>query len=322
MSLTICLTTPDGVVLAADSRQTYRNIVGAARIGSDSATKIFSVNEKVGVTVAGPAFLKDPNEPGANPRGIGSFINSFLKQMNKEETVKSIAEKLGKYLEGIYKPKEQLDQIEKQMTNEIQQMGGNIIKTERAKHNEAVIIDYTDKDGKPQKGVGEIMPISLIVAGYDIEKVGKPELSVYQVYIPGEIKQARKHKDSNEFGANWTGQTDVITRIVLGRDPRIDALEFVQAARQKNGNDKITHQLGALEYNINWGAMTLADAVDFSKLMIETTSAIQRYSDGIKITPGDMPGVGGPVDVAVILPNEGFHWHQRKELKLEKQEIE
>jgi hypothetical protein len=32
---------PEGIVLAADSRQTYRNNVGASRIGSDSATKIF-----------------------------------------------------------------------------------------------------------------------------------------------------------------------------------------------------------------------------------------------------------------------------------------
>lgn len=322
MSLTLCLATPDGIVLAADSRQTYRNIVGAARIGSDSAMKVFSVNERVGVTVAGPAFLKDPNEPQSNPRGIGSFINSFLRQMNKEETVKSIAEKLKDYLEKIYKPTEQLEQVEIQMKKQIEQLGGKIIKAEKTPHNEAVVIEYTDKAGKPQKGVGEIMPISIIVAGYDIEKVGRPELSVYQVYIPGDTKQARKHKDVNEFGANWTGQTDVITRIVLGRDPRIDALEFMQAARQKSGDEAINQQLGALEYNINWGAMTLADAVNFAKLMVETTSAIQRYSDGIKLIPGDMPGVGGPIDVAVILPKEGFHWHQKKELKLEKCTIE
>jgi hypothetical protein len=56
-----------------------------------------------------------------------------------------------------------------------------------------------------------------------------------------------------------------------------------------------------LEYNINWGAMTLRDAIDFASLMIETTSAIQRFSDGIRQAPGDMPGVGGPIDVAVIL---------------------
>jgi len=29
--------------------------------------------------------------------------------------------------------------------------------------------------------------------------------------------------------------------------------------------------------------------------MIQTTSAMQRFSDGIIANPGDMPGVGGPV---------------------------
>jgi len=41
--------------------------------------------------------------------------------------------------------------------------------------------------------------------------------------------------------------------------------------------------------------MTLQDAIDFCTLMIQTTSAIQRFSDGIIANPGDMPGVGGPV---------------------------
>src|SRR5690606_30438685 len=106
MSLTICVTTPEGIVMAADSRQTYRNNVGAARIGSDSATKVFSIEGRYGVTVAGPAFLKDPSEPKASPRSISYFINRFINQLSKEETVKTTAEKIGDYLEKIYKPKE------------------------------------------------------------------------------------------------------------------------------------------------------------------------------------------------------------------------
>ena len=83
MSLTVCVTTPEGIVMAADSRQTYRNNVGAARIGSDSATKIFPIGDKFGVTVAGPAFLVDPDEPNASPRSIAYFINRFINQLSK-----------------------------------------------------------------------------------------------------------------------------------------------------------------------------------------------------------------------------------------------
>lgn len=317
MSLTLCITTPEGIVLAADSRQSYRNIAGAARIGSDSATKIFSVNERIGVTVAGPAFLVDPKDTNVNPKGIGSYIQDFLNQTAKEETVKTITDKLQKYLKEIYRPEKQVETLEAEAEKQIAHMGGKIVKKEKGEFSQCVIIDFTDKDGKPQKAVAEVMPISVIVAGYDLVKVGKPEICAYLFHVPGPVKHIRKHGDANQYGANWTGQTDVVTRVILGFDPRTENLSFVQAAKQNLGEDQVVNALRSLEYNINWGAMTLHDAVDFAKLMIETTSAVQRFSDGIKMMPGEMPGVGGPVDVAVILPYDGFNWHQRKELKLE-----
>ena len=68
--------------------------------------------------------------------------------------------------------------------------------------------------------------------------------------------------------------------------------------------------------------MTLQDAIDFCTLMVQTTSAIQRFSDGIIANPGDMPGVGGPVDVAVITADQGFVWVSRKKLKIKGKEID
>ncbi len=318
MSLTLCITTPEGIVLAADSRQSYRNIVGAARIGSDSATKIFPVNERIGITVAGPAFLVDPNDTNVNPKGIGSYIQDFLNQTSKEETVKTITEKLQKYLKDIYKPDEQFTKMEAELEKQLTQIGGKIIKKEKGEFSQGVIIDFTDKDGKPQKAIAEIMPISVIVAGYDLVKVGKPEINAYNLLVPGPMVHIREHGDQNQYGANWTGQTDVVTRVVLGFDPRAENLSFIQGAKQNIGEQKISDELKSLEYNINWGAMTLYDAVDFAKLMIQTTSAVQRFSDGIKMLPGEMPGVGGSIDVAIILPYEGFQWHQKKALQLDK----
>jgi hypothetical protein len=51
-------------------------------------------------------------------------------------------------------------------------------------------------------------------------------------------------------------------------------------------------------------------------------SEMQRFSDGIVANPGDMPGVGGPVDVAVITADQGFIWVSRKKLKIEGKEID
>ena len=58
MSLGINTTTPEGIVLAADSRQSYRNRKGMSRIGSDSASKVFKIGDKMGVIVAAVAQKK------------------------------------------------------------------------------------------------------------------------------------------------------------------------------------------------------------------------------------------------------------------------
>ncbi len=99
-------------------------------------------------------------------------------------------------------------------------------------------------------------------------------------------------------------------------------MNFLQESTKKYGQQEIKKQLADLEYVIQWGTMTLQDAVDFCTLMIQTTSAIQRFSDGIVADPGGMPGVGGSVDVAVITPDKGFVWVNKKKLKIGEVEVD
>jgi len=51
MSLAIITTTPEAIVMATDSRQSYRNRKGMARIGSDHASKLFKLDKNVGVAL-------------------------------------------------------------------------------------------------------------------------------------------------------------------------------------------------------------------------------------------------------------------------------
>jgi len=90
---------------------------------------------------------------------------------------------------------------------------------------------------------------------------------------------------------------------------------FAKDVAARIGDAQMYEQLKGLEYAIQWGTMTLQDAVDFCTLMIQTTAAMQRFSDGINADPGDMPGVGGPVDVAVITADNGFVWVNKKKLR-------
>lgn len=306
MSLAINTVTPEGIVLAADSRQSYRNRKGISRVGSDSASKLFLINDRVGVAITGVAFIQE----NGTLKNISKFIEQFKREVEtKDLSVNEIAKKLHYLFEKKIKPQEQLDKLQEQIKKDLSAKGFTV--NEIIQENGIIRFKFQDKSGLIQDGIASIDGLAIFVAGYNLD--GSHE--VYNVHVPGNIL---KRRDSNqkdlEYGANWLGQTDVVTRIVKGWDPRIFSLNFASEATKQVTQPEIEKQLNGLEYAINWGAMTLQDAIDFTVLIIETTSAIQRFSDGIQLDPGDIPGVGGPVDVLVLTP-DGAKWVQKKELK-------
>lgn len=308
MSLAINTTTPEGIVLAADSRQSFRNRKGMARIGSDNASKLFQLNKRMGVAVTGLAFLPEDGVV----KNISKFIEQFKRETDVENLdVKEVAEELHRLFNEKYNWQEQLDKLPEQIKNDIQHQGCELLEIKKERY--VVKFRFKDPQGNLKDGVGGVDMINLLIAGYN--KDGSHE--VYICYIPGEIQKKRDSKEKGkEYGAGWIGQIDVVSRIVLGYDGRIRNIKFAGEAIQKFGEEEINKQLRNLEYVIQWGTMTLQDAIDFCILMIQTTSAIQRFSDGIAADPGDMPGVGGHVDTAVITPGKGFVWINKKRLKV------
>jgi hypothetical protein len=315
MSLGINATTAEGIVLAADSRQSYRNQKGMARIGSDSASKVFKLSNRVGVIVAGLAFLPE----NGMPKNISNFIEDFKSGNHLENfTLKEISEKLRDFFGEKYPYQQQLDLLPKRIETDLKSKECEIIEMNKKKYH--IEFKFRDPNGIIRKAVGGIDQLQFALAGYDNDG----SHSVYMIYVPGEGPQENRSSKvrGKEFGASWIGQIDVVSRIVLGFDGRIGNLQFVQKAASEIGQDAVQKQLRSLEYVIQWGTMTLQDAIDFCKLSIETTTAIQRFSDGIQADPGDMPGVGGPVDIAVITPKKGFVWVSKKNLKIGDQEVD
>lgn len=314
MSLALNTTTPEGIVLSADSRQSYRNRKGMARIGSDTASKLFQLNKRIGVAVTGLAFLPEDNVP----KNISKFIEQFKRETDVEKLdVKDAAQKMHYLFNKKYNWQQQLDQLPENIRKDLQRQGCQVLEVKTEKHT--VKFKFKDPDGNEKQGVAGLDAMNLLVAGYNKDRSHE----VYICYIPGDIQKKRDSKQrGSEYGASWIGQIDVISRIVLGFDGRIRNLKFVTEAAQKLGQEEINKQIRNLEYVIQWGTMTLQDAIDFCTLMIQTTSAIQRFSDGIAADPGDMPGVGGSVDVAVITPDKGFVWVSKKKLKFAENEID
>ncbi|MBU6389535.1 hypothetical protein KGQ71_03395, partial [Patescibacteria group bacterium] len=187
MSLTISISTPYGIVLAADSRQTttiFAQGIQIPRIGSDSATKIFNVpGRPIGITAAGPAFLPDPSNPHGAQRSIGSIIGDYLSGLETTKTVEEVHNGLVDYLEGVY-TKPQVKMMEAQLLSSLPQ-GTKLGKTEQQEGSNEMIIRFTTPDDKNGEAHAQLMPISIIVTGYDKEAEDKFLGKTFVSHVPG-----------------------------------------------------------------------------------------------------------------------------------------
>lgn len=308
MSLGICTTTPEGIVIAADSRQSYRNRKGMSRIGSDSASKIFRINDKVGLIVTGLAFLP---ENGVS-KNISRFVEEFKDSLDDGHlTVREISDELNNFFDKKYQYGKKLKALPNQIKADLERQGCTIVDIKEEKDH--IEFSFKNPQGIVRKGVAGVEQLRFIVAGFNNDRSHE----VLIVHVPGKVQEKRdSRKKGKEYGADWVGQADVVSRIVLGFDGRIENLPMMQRISSEIGGEEAIKQLRGLEYVIQWGTMTLQDGIDFSELAIATTTAIQRFSDGIAADPGDMTGVGGPIDVAVITEEKGFVWVSKKALSV------
>jgi len=315
MSLAINTVTSSGLVLAADSRQSYRNQKGMARIGSDTSSKLFQLSQRVGCAITGIGFLPSPE----GIKSISAFVDEFKRaEQVGRLSVEEMASSLNQFFESKYDWKTQLKNLRDLIKRDLELKGLELVGDfEQGKG--VLKFKFKDKTGKEEQAAAGLDRIDIMVAGFNHD--GSHQ--VFVCSIPGEVAKKRDSKEKGqEFGASWIGQTDITSRIVLGWDARLFALPFVQEASKNLGKGKVEEELRGLEFQINWGTMTLQDAIDFCTMVIRTTEAIQRFSDGVLMDPGDIPGVGGDIDVAVITRDKGFVWVKKKNLVIDGKEID
>jgi 20S proteasome alpha/beta subunit len=95
MTIIVGIASPDGIVLASDSRIT--STVGEAhRIRSDSAQKVFAIEERFGVATSGLAFIADDT--------IAGVMDRFLAQLDEEKAgdIDAFADALGTFFDGSF----------------------------------------------------------------------------------------------------------------------------------------------------------------------------------------------------------------------------
>ena len=131
MSLAINTTTPEGIVLAADSRQSYRNQKNVSRIGSDSASKLFLINNRIGVATTGLAFLQE----NGIPKNISKFIEQFKRETGTENLlVKEAADKLHSLFDKKLNWQEQLDKLPDQIRDNLTKQGLEVIEVKKEQY--------------------------------------------------------------------------------------------------------------------------------------------------------------------------------------------
>ena len=96
MTLVIGLATPDGLVLAADSRtSTWPDDTPRMLVSSDNAEKVFVLGGRFGVATYGRAFIGE--------RTIAGLMSEFMAQLRKvPQTVGDLADALGEFFHDRY----------------------------------------------------------------------------------------------------------------------------------------------------------------------------------------------------------------------------
>jgi hypothetical protein len=145
--------------------------------------------------------------------------------------------------------------------------------------------------------------LGIFVGGFSSRKFFPDE---YMCEFPGTkrptVRRPNLPGGRPQFGADWFGQPDALTRLVKGRD-----LSAIQELVNRGADPKIVKQW--LDDNVGelplvFDGMPIQDAVDFANYAVQVTIGRFRFAVG-------PPLCGGDIDIAVITP-DSFEWAQRK----------
>ncbi|OED30825.1 hypothetical protein [Methanosphaera sp. WGK6] len=303
MTLIVNITTPEGIVMASDSRQTQRSTSQMTRISTNNAYKLFAINNRILVGTAGLAFFADNTGVQKN---VSKYVEDYCNSTNQKNlTVKEIATQLHAYLNKKYPWEQQLEMSAQQLKIDAQHNGAQVLSLEKV--NDAIDFRIKQPNGRIEEGHLNAEPINLLVSGFN--KNGLSE--TYELCIPGKVILKRK---TNDFGCVWIGQGDLVARMIIGYDKKIMNTPIFQKVLATTPQDELIKQLRGVEYTIPWPLLTLQDAIDLAVFLIKSTEMIQRFADGTNMDNGEIQGVGGPIDVAVITQEDGIQWIKRKQI--------
>lgn len=244
MSLGIAIKSPEGIVLAAESRVTLSASVPYSQetinVNFDNVTKVLSLydgmeqHNHVGFVTYGQATI--------GSRTAQSFMPEFEEKL--AGTQRLSIEQYAHELSGFF----------------------------TAQWNEAV-----ERGELPQDYNGADM--AFVIGGFDENAAyGR----VFQIDIPGSPMPREHNSEEGLFGFTWGGQREVMDKLVQGYDERLLEILFHKTNLTEQQITDLLPHFRALQMQIPLTAMPLQDVVDLAIFFIRTTITAQTLTIGIR----------------------------------------
>jgi len=275
MSLAVVFKSPEGLVLAADSRVTVTATLPVAPLLPpavpgiivqptiqvlpayfDNATKLLSVANQshVGFVTYGAGAIGQ-----TEPRTAHSFLPEFESFLSKRHDaridVNTFAKELGLFFSDQWK-------------------------------------DAKMPTSPLPPGIQSMV---FLVAGYDKDDAyGK----IFEVVIPDRPEPVERQ--AGTFGIVWGGQSDFLERLLNGFDPSAIALAASTLGLDSTQADLLRQKFQeSLGLSIPYQFLPLQDCLEMATFLVSLTSQIQTWMIAIR-------GVGGHVNVATVTRTDGF----------------
>lgn len=143
--------------------------------------------------------------------------------------------------------------------------------------------------------------LGFYVAGYSRGQVFAEEREFLLPRDPAPFESRAR----DQFGASWRGVDIPFIRLCKGYDTRI-----IERLQQRGMSDTdIETMLADLEMQVVYDGMPVQDALDYASFILRTTIQYSRFSTGV-------PACGGPLQIATILPDDGFTWVAQPEIRI------
>ena len=145
--------------------------------------------------------------------------------------------------------------------------------------------------------------IGFIICGYSSLEKDNDFPKVYEIqFIDGKSDKPKLINEEQPIFINWYGETQYISRLILGFDPNLENILKGYGLNDKNImkniKDKLSLPLGV-------PSMPIQDAIEFIKTLAYVTIQMSKFVPGAQVVAGD-------IDIAAITKHEKFKWINRK----------